>query len=383
MRGRASARPRTHIRMRDCVRLGLVGAGVAAQAIHVPVLQRRPDLFHVTAVCDPSRAAREAVADRCGIDASRRHDRVEELLEAADVDALLVLSSGSHGGVCALAAEAGLPVFCEKPLAYTTAEADALDAASARIALGYMKVYDPAVRRAAELLADRTARSVEVVVLHPPAVAQLSHLQIVGGADVPNARRAELEAEEQQLLAQALGPAPAAARDLYRWRILGSIVHNLAVVRVLAGDPVRWDRVDAWPPDKLASVALDGILEGGARLSIRWHSLADYPSYEESIRVHDEHGTVEIMFPSPYLPSPAATLTVVERDGELSRTSRLMSAGSPFEEELVAFHRLVATGEPTAAGIAEGRSDIVSCQRALRTYCEANGLTIGGEALAT
>ncbi len=367
--------------MRDCVRLGLVGAGVAAQAIHVPVLQRRPDLFHVTAVCDPSRAAREAVADRCGIRASRRHDRVEELLEAADVDALLVLSSGSHGGVCALAAEAGLPVFCEKPLAYTTAEADVLDAASARVALGYMKIYDPAVRRAAELLAGRTPRSVEVVVLHPPATAQLAHLRLVGGTDISDARRAEFEEEEQRLLEQALGPVSEGLRDLYRWRILGSIVHSLAVVRVLVGDPVRWERVDAWPQDELASVALDGPLEGGARLSIRWHSLADYPAYEESVRVHDEHGTVEITFPSPYLPNPAATLTMVECDGERSRTLRTASAGSPFEEELVAFHRLVAAGEPTAAGIAQGRRDIVSCQRALRVYCEANGLPVGGEAL--
>ena len=255
-----------------------------------------------------------------------------------------------------------------------------LDAASARVALGYMKVYDPAVRRAAELLAGRTPRSVEVVVLHPPAAAQLAHLRLVFGADVPNASRAELEADEQRLLELALGPVPAAVHDLYRWRILGSIVHELAVVRILAGDPVRWDRVDAWPQDELVSVTLDGVLESGGRLSIRWHFLPDYPAYDEMIRVHDEHGTVEVRFPSPYLPSPAATLTVVERDGVRVRTSRSSSVGSPFEEELVAFHRLVTAGEPTLAGIAEGRRDIVSCQHATRLYCEANGLKIGGEA---
>lgn len=382
MRGRASARPRTSIRMGDRVRLGLVGAGVAAQAIHVPVLQRRPDLFQVVAVCDPSRAAREAVAGRCGIGASQRHERVGDLLEAGDVDALLVLSSGSHGAVCALAAEAGLPVFCEKPLAYTRAEADALAAISAQVALGYMKVYDPAVVRAVEVLEGCAVRSIEVVVLHPPAVAQLSHLRIVAGADVPGELRDEFEAEEQRLLEQALGPAPPLARDLYRWRILGSLVHDLAVVRVLAGDPLRWDRVDAWPAGDFASVALDGVLEGDVRLSLRWHLLGKYPAYEESIRVHHERGSVEIVFPSPYLPSPAATLTVVDRDGERSRASRFTSASSPFEEELVAFHRLVAAGEPTAAGIAEGRADIVSCQRALKVFCEASGMPIGGEAVA-
>jgi myo-inositol 2-dehydrogenase/D-chiro-inositol 1-dehydrogenase len=374
--------PTARHRMSDRVRLGIVGAGVAAQAIHLPVLQRRPDLFQVTAVCDPSYAAREAVADRCGVGASRRHDQVEELLDAAGLDALLVLSSGSHGAVCRLATSAGLPVFCEKPLAYTTAEADALDTPSAGIALGYMKVYDPAVRRAAELLDGRTARSVEVLVLHPPAGAQLAHLRVVGSDDVSPRRRAELEQEEQRLLELALGPALPAARDLYRWRILGSIVHELAVVRVLAGKPVQWERVDAWPMDNLASLALDGVLEGGCRLSIRWHFLAEYPAYREEVRVHDERGTVQITFPSPYLTSPTATLTVVDRDLGRPRVSHVTSAASPFEEELVAFHRLVTMSEPTAAGIAEGRADIVTCQRALRVYCEANQLPVGGEALA-
>ena len=367
--------------MPDFVRVGLVGAGVAAQAIHLPVLLRRPDLFRVAAVCDPSAAARDAVGERCGVRAADRHERVEQLLEAGNVDALLVLSSGSHGAICLQAAAAGLAVFCEKPLAYTTAEADALAAVSARLALGYMKVYDEAVRRAAELLAGRTARSVEVVVLHPSQDAQLSHLRMVRGADVPAERRAEIEAGGQRLLGDALGEAGTDASELYRWKLLGSIVHDLAVVRVLAGDPTGWDRVDAWPAGRLASVTLDGRIAAGGRLSIRWHYLEGYPLYRETVRVHDERGSVAITFPSPYLPSPAATLEVVDQDADRPRRWTATPAASPFEEELVAFHRLVTTGAATLAGIAEGRADIVSCQRALRLYCSSNGLALGGEAL--
>jgi hypothetical protein len=96
------------------------------------------------------------------------------------------------------------------------------------------------------------------------------------------------------------------------------------------------------------------------------------------VRVHDEWGSVAIVFPSPYLPSPAATLEVVEQ----GRCWTATSTTSPFEEELVAFHRLVTEGEATAAGIAEGRADIVTCQRAAKLYCSSNGLAYGGEALA-
>src|SRR5439155_15496384 len=140
--------PRWHLV--DCVRVGIVGASVGAHPIHVPVILRRHDLFSATAVCDPSASVRDAVGERCRVAAAHRHERVEELVEAGGVDALLVLSSGSHGAICAIAADAGLPVFCEKPLSYTTAEADALERAGARLARGHMKVYHPALRRPAE-----------------------------------------------------------------------------------------------------------------------------------------------------------------------------------------------------------------------------------------
>jgi myo-inositol 2-dehydrogenase/D-chiro-inositol 1-dehydrogenase len=368
--------------MSDRIRLALVGAGVAAQAIHVPILERRRDLFRVVAVCDPSPRARTAVAERLGVPARGRHERVEALLDAGGIDAMLVLTSGSHGGICARAAGAGLAVFSEKPLAYTRSEAEVLEPLSGRIALGYMKIYDPAVREAAELLAGRTARSVEVVVLHPPTAAQLRHIALVESDDVTSERRTELEQEEQRLLEQALGPATAHARDLYRWRILGSVVHDLAVLRVLVGEPEKWDRVDVWPEGGLASVSLEGRLRDGGRVSIRWHLLADYPAYREEVRVHDERGTVQVTFPSPYLPSPGATLTVVDRDCGQPRVTERTSTVSPFEEELVAFHRLATAGEPTAAGVAEGRADIEICQGALRSYCELKWMPIGGEALA-
>ncbi len=37
-------------------------------------------------------------------------------------------------------------------------------------------------------------------------------------------------------------------------------------------------------------------------------------------------------------------------------------------------------GEPFAAGIEEGRTDIVSCQRIVQRLAERRGLELGGEA---
>ena len=348
-----------------------------AQAVHLPLLQKRADLFRVTALCDLSRAARDAAGERYGVPPERRLGSLDELLAAGGLDALMVLTSGSHASAAAAAARAGLPVFCEKPLAYTVAETDQL--ASVPLALGYMKLYDPAVRRARELLAERPPpRSVEVTVLHPPPGPQLAHARLPPpAADVPAETLARLRDETAALVAQALGPAPPGLVRLYTDVLLGSVVHDLAVVRELAADPVRIDYAETWGD---TSVVVLATLPREGRLSIRWHYLERYPAYREEICVHDERGTVALVFPSPYLLHAPTVLTVVEGENGSARTTRFRSAVEAFEDELAAFHRLVTAGEPTAAGVAEGRADIVTCQRIARRLAQQRGLELNGEA---
>ena len=129
------------------LRIGVVGLGVVAQAVHLPLLAKHPDLFTVAAVCDVSKATRGAVGARLGVEERRQFSSAEELLAGGELDAIAILTQGSHGALAAAAARAGLAVFCEKPLAYTLAEADELAALDPRLMLGYMKLYDPAVER--------------------------------------------------------------------------------------------------------------------------------------------------------------------------------------------------------------------------------------------
>jgi predicted dehydrogenase len=366
--------------MSDRLRVGIVGTGVIAQAVHLPTLLQRRDLFEVSAVCDLSRTSLDAAGERCGVPPAARFDTAGELLASGLTDALLVLTSGSHGGICADAAAVGLPVFCEKPLAYTLAEADALARAPSPLAIGYMKLYDSAFRLALDLLGSAPPlRSVEVTVLHPPAAAQLRHLELVPSDDVPADIREVLEAETARLLERALGPAPPVVKRLYAWELLSSVVHDLALVRALAGDPVLCSYAEAWPEDDPASLAIACRLADDVRLSIRWHYLATYPAYTEEVRVHHESGSVQIVFPSPYRVTAPTVVHVVDKTRKHARTRRFESSGSSFETELVAFHRLVTAGVPTAAGLAEGRADIVTCQLIARSLAEARGWPVGGE----
>ena len=373
---------------RSRVRLGVIGLGAVAQVVHLPILRNRRDLFEVMAVADLSAELAGRVAERFGLDTAGRFRSAEDLLDSGLVEAVLVLTSGSHGQIAGAALDRGLPTLCEKPLAYTLAEADALERLAAKedtpLQLGYMKLYDPAVRRAhQELIAARPAlRAVEVTVLHPSGPSQLAHASLEPSpADVPAATLATLDAETARLLEQALGrPAPAELRRLYTQVLLGSLVHDLAVVRLLAGDPERVDHVDLWPEGAWTSVAADAVLADDVRLSLRWHYLDRYPAYREEVRLHHEQGSIALSFPSPYLLNAPTVLTITDGDGEAARTRQDRSTVEAFEQELVAFHRLVTGGGPVAAGIAEGRTDIVTCQRIVRRLAERRGVELGGEA---
>ncbi len=367
------------------LRLGVIGLGAVAQAVHLPLLARHPALFRCAALCDLSRGSLDVLGERLGLADEARFTDAAELLDGSELDAVAVLTSGSHGGLALEAARRGLAVFCEKPLAYTLAEADALAAVEPRLALGYMKVYDPAVERAREALAARPqARSVEVTVLHPTSAAQLSHAGLLPApADLDRGTLEELRAAERALVEAALGGVPPEIELAYTDVLAGSIVHELAVIRYLLGEPLTVEDADAWPEatgSAPPSVALSGRLAGGTRVSIRWHYLPRYPAYREQVSVHDEAGSVTLVFPSPYLLHAPTTLTVTDLAGGGEQTIRFRSTAESFERQWLAFAGLALDGAAPRAGVAEGRADIEVCQQAAAALAVRRGVRAGGEA---
>jgi predicted dehydrogenase len=279
-------------------------------------------------------------------------------------------------------------VFAEKPLAWTLAEADAIAERLAadplrKLQLGYMKLYDPAVVRgvAAARAGLGPVRSIEVTVLHPSDQRQLSHARLLPPpTDVPAATLDRIRAEADRLRTLAVGSSGDLAR-LYSDIVLGSIVHDLALIRAFASDPTGIDLVDTWPAERWPpSVAIAGRLEGEARFAVRWHFLPDYAAYREEVRVVYEAATIELEFPSPYLLHAPTRLRITELEGDARRDRRYTSVGEAFEEELLAFHSLVTTGRQPLAGLHEGRADIVTSQRIAARYAAQLGLPINGEA---
>ena len=109
------------------IRIAVAGLGVIARTVHLPLLRRRADLFDIVALSDLSPIAagrtRRPVRRRAG---PAVHRTRRPCWPTGGCDAVLLATSGSHGDLAAAALRRGLPVLCEKPLAYTLAEADRL-----------------------------------------------------------------------------------------------------------------------------------------------------------------------------------------------------------------------------------------------------------------
>ena len=372
------------------VRVGIAGLGAVAQAVHLPLLARRPGIFRIAAVADLSPSLRDSLGDRYSVSPEDRVASVERLIERPGLDAILLLTSGSHGEPALAALDAGLAVLCEKPLAATLAEADALLASpnANRLLLGYMKTWDPAVREARRVVAEEAAtlgdlRSIDVHVLHPTSEAQLAFAHLEPPAtDVDPATVAELRATTDRAVAAAVGPDAGEGGRLY-WSILqGSLVHELSVIRAVTGDaePLTIDHADAWPNAWPPSVGVVGRLSSGVRVSLGWHDLDRYPAYREEVRLHFEGGSVELTFPAPYRLNQPTILRVDTGGSETRRRVVFESIEEAFESELLSFARLVRDGEPPPTGIAHGRTDTITCLRIASALAERRGLTLGGEA---
>jgi myo-inositol 2-dehydrogenase / D-chiro-inositol 1-dehydrogenase len=376
------------------LRVGVAGLGAVAQAVHLPLLARLPGTFELAAICDLSAALTTALGERYRIPVQHRYRDVTAMLEGVELDGLLVLTSGSHGDVALAALERGIPVLSEKPLATTRAEADRLAAVEGpdhdgeRLMVGYMKLFDPAVEEAVRVALDPEAslgalRAVEVTVLHPSSESQLAHAHLLPPPeDIDPATLAGLRARSSELDAEALGAAAPSLGPLYSGILLGSIVHELAVVRAIAGDPIAIDHVDTWPQGAWPpSVAIEGRLADDARLTIGWHFLPDYPAYREDVRFHFEHGSVELSFPAPYRLHEPTNLVVSTGHGETRRRVLLDSIEEAFERELLAFASMLTDGTRARSGVADGRADIVTCQRIIARLALDRGIDFGGEAL--
>lgn len=127
------------------IRVGIIGVGRMG-ADHVERISRRTKGASISVISDYLRETAETVS--AAAPGSRVVDTPQEVIAAADVDAVLIASPGQFHREQVLACiAAGKPVLCEKPLAMNSQDAyDVVraehEAGRASVSLGFMRRFD-------------------------------------------------------------------------------------------------------------------------------------------------------------------------------------------------------------------------------------------------
>ena len=339
--------------------------------MHLPYLRELADRFEVRALCDLSPAVLAAAGAL--FPEARRFEEWEALV-AEPLDAVLVLTPGSHAPVAA-AAEAGLHVFAEKPMCFSVEEGremvDAAERAGVCLMVGYMKRYDPAFERLTELLPRDDVRLARVTTLESPLEPYVAHYPLQRADDLgTDVLEALLEDDERRVTA-AIGVDDPVLRRAYRVLVLDSMVHELNAVRAVLGEPTELQFASVWgDPDGLTAT----LSFGETQAVFMWVDLPGIARYEGELAFFAPNERLAVRFPSPFLRSMPTQL--VREGGEPGtaaawQTVETVSYEEAFKRELVEFHAAIAEErEPRTSG-ADALRDVALAEALIRSIVDA------------
>src|SRR5262245_23705550 len=336
--------------------------------MHLHYLGELADRFEIAAVCDIVGDNARACAQRYGVPAAFADWR--ELIKQP-LDAVLVLSSGSHAPIAIAAAQAGLHVLVEKPMCFSVAEGQAMvaaaDQADVTLMVAYPKRYDPAfVRFKQETAAVAGARLLRVTTLESPMQPYIAHYRLLAPAPVPAAVAARLRDSIDSSIRSAIGDADDFERRTYHLVLLDTLVHELNTVRGLFGEPDRLDYVDVREHSLTAMLRF-----GELPVAIHWIDLPGIARYQMEFALYAPDRRVSLSFPSPFLRSEPAILTIEGGDHATAsswRTEETVSYESAFKRELAAFHDCVVHGVRPVTSGRDGLADVALCQAIIECH---------------
>lgn len=358
------------------LRVGLVGGGLVGQAEHAFFLWEQRDRFDFVGLADPSASVRSALGERFGI--PNVYGDAQDLFASGLDAAVIAAPDAYHPQLATAALDAGLNVLCEKPLSLTVEGCDAIGAARDRagriLQVAYMKRFDPAYRRALQMLPARIddIKLISIEVSDPDQDPFVAHLPMTVPSDLPRELRQDARARTAEQLRQGAGRRlDEEGARAFANGFLSALVHNVSMAH---GILLRFGQ--ELPPtadyggffDEGRGVQLGFGLPGGGRVSMTHLNLPGVPDYRERVTVYCTDRIIELAFPAPYLRNVPTRLTV-SRGGEgrsLHCEEVRVSFEDAFREELCSFHAAVCGEAPVVTTVEQARRDIELLTSAFR-----------------
>jgi myo-inositol 2-dehydrogenase/D-chiro-inositol 1-dehydrogenase len=167
----------------SAVRIGLVGLGRIGR-MHAELLAHQVGRAEIAAVSDVDAGVAERVGEALGVPVAA----ADELISEDGIDAVgICTSTDSHPDLIVTAAEAGKPIFCEKPISLELDEVDrALDAvreAGVPLQIGFNRRFDPAHRSVRDAVRSGSVGEPQLVRIssRDPVPPPLSYVRTSGG----------------------------------------------------------------------------------------------------------------------------------------------------------------------------------------------------------
>jgi predicted dehydrogenase len=260
------------------LRIGVLGAGQIAQAAHFEscTKARNADL---AAICDVADDLRERMAVTHGV--GRTYAEYDRMLADPEIDAVIVATADAfHVPASLRALEAGKHVLCEKPVAVTVEEAEALRQAVRRsgkvFQVGHMKRFDPGIQAARAFVAGEMGALVALKAWYCDSTHRYAMTDAVQPLIVTSAH--------------ARKPAGNPKADLRRYYMLAHGCHLIDTARYLAGDMVAVRArlaaragMRCWFVDVEFACGALGHLDLTVAVRMDWH---------EGFQIYGERGSV-------------------------------------------------------------------------------------------
>ncbi|HKU03997.1 MAG TPA: Gfo/Idh/MocA family oxidoreductase [Arthrobacter sp.] len=339
--------------------IGILGAGPGVAALHLPVLGELRELFTVVHIADAGSGRARVLAEQMG---ARWSTGEQALLDDQGVDAVAICSPPAQHArqILASVAAGKRAIFCEKPLATTRKEAEAVieacrDAGTI-LMVGTNHLFDAAWGRAKHQLValQGKVQAVSVTLALPPNGRY--HQLVAAGGPFQAARHGGPDTGN-----------PAVAAGVLRQLLTGLAIHDLPAVRDVAPgiDEVAYARLV--PPIGY----LVGYRAGDVLVQLALAMLPDGPDALWRMAITTSHDRIEVDFPPAFVRAGSAAVRVRSVDGRWTSYRRhpedgylaewrllasLLEGDGPVEyDELLAdSHYAVDLADAAAAKILEG-----------------------------
>lgn len=354
------------------LKVGIIGTGEVAQAVHLPTIALLSHLFKVVAICDISQDSLKYCSEKFHI--PRVYTSAKELCADKEVDVIFILTSDEfHAEHAILALENNKHVLVEKPVSMSIAAAKRMQEAETRsegkVFVAYMRRYAGALHTFREELAAIPPQDIKFARIRD-IIGPNSYFVDQSGTfphkftDYPADAMQEKSELAQKLLGEVFEGHTEITPLMSRFcRFLGGLgSHDLSVMREVLGMPKRCTGVSMHPPFFTATLEYENF-------AVSYESGIDsVPRFDAHVQVYTANKTLKLQYDTPYVKGLPVTIEIDESvaSGAFQQRRIRPTYEDAYTAELKELHACLTQGKEIKTTVADAIGDLEIFQMILK-----------------